>query len=421
MNKTNRTFRVLAVATGLTACAVMPALAAELKPGDMITAANIDKVKSDTFEGKTIGSLLTEKLEWQIRNWGLSIKLRKHEEVPTNARDEEATRKYAAEVKFDPATNEVTGYKAGLPFPSVDMNDPKAGYKLLYNYYYQNTIGHQFDDAYTFALIDGEKGLERVQRWTTTRYTMKNQAAKANPVEGDGTMVSKTLLYARAPFDIKGLGTFSIRHDSPQFDDNWAYIKSVRRTRRLSGGSWMDTMVGDQLQDEYDIWNARPSWYPEIKVVGKRWVLAVVHTPLPVVAEDKKDSLDEFPRVDLKNKPFWNPVAEWEPREVYVLEATPPEAHPYGKKVLYMETKFPRFYMGEYYDKTGQFWKFQQVLTAPWKGDDGYIGLPPWQGHTIDFKRKHATLYFGHPEMRINRAGVKSDDVTLGVLEAAGK
>jgi hypothetical protein len=420
MNAFQRTSGYLMLATCLAGVS-LPTWAAELKPGDLINAANIDKVKNDTFEGKTIASMLTDKLEWQIRNWGLVIKLRHSEEMPINKRDVDATEKYAKDVKFDPATNEVTGYKAGRPFPVIDMNDPKAGYKLVYNYYYQNTIGHEFDAPVDFMMIDGEKGQERLQRWTTTRYMMKNQAAKANPVEGDGSILSKTLLYAVAPFDIKGLGTFSIRYDSPQLEDNWAYIKSVRRTRRLSGGSWMDTMVGDQLQDEYDLWNARPSWYPEIKLVGKRWILAVLHTPLPVQDDSKKDTIDEYPRIDIKNKPFWNPIAEWEPREVYVIEATPPQVHPYGKKVLYMETKFPRFYMGEYYDKTGQFWKFQQVLSAPTKGDDGYIGLPPYQGHTIDFKRKHATVYFLHPSVRINRAGIKSEDVTLGVLEAAGK
>lgn len=421
MKSTRIPFPCALAVTTLSLIGLPAALAGELRPGDVINAANIDKVKNDTFEGKTLASLLTDKLEWQIRNWNLSIKLRKHEEIPVNARDTETTKKYASQVKFDSATNEVSGYIAGTPFPNVEANDPKAAYKLLYNYYYQGTTGHEFDGPYTFALVDGEKGLERIQRWTTTRYMMKNQSAKASPVEGDGKMVSKTLLYAKAPYDIRGLGTFSIRHDSPQLEDNWAYIKSVRRTRRLSGGSWMDTMVGDQLNDEYDIWNARPSWYPEVKLVGKRWVLAIVHSALPIVEESKKDSIDEFPRVDLKNKPFWNPVAEWEPREVYVIEATPPQVHPYGKKVLYMETKFPRFYMAEYYDKTGQFWKFQQVLTSPLKGDDGYVGLPPWQGHTIDFKRKHATIYFGHTNLKINRAGFKSDDVTLGVLEAAGK
>lgn len=402
------------------AAAFQSAGAAELKPGDVINAANIDKVKNDTFEGKTVASLLTEKLEWQIKNYNLVIKLRHSEEVAVNQRDVDATKKYAAEVKFDAATNEVTGYKGGLPFPNVDMKDPKAGYKLLYNNYYMGTIGSSFDSPYSFALIDGEKGMERVQRWTTTRYNMKNQTNKANPVEGDGSMVSKTLLYALGPYDIKGIGTFSIRHDGPQLEDNWAYIKSVRRTRRLSGGSWMDTMVGDQLSDEYDIWSARPSWYPEVKLVSKRWVLAIVHSQLPIVDESKKDTLDEFPRVNLKSKPYWNPVAEWEPREVYVLEATPPQVHPYGKKVLYMETKFPRFYMGEYYDKAGQFWKFQQVLTTPQTGEDGYIGMAPLQGHTIDFKRKHATIYFGH-KVVINRKTLKSDSVTLGVLEAAGK
>jgi hypothetical protein len=62
---------------------------------------------------------------------------------------------------------------------------------------------------------------------------------------------------------------------------------------------------------------------------------------------------------------YWNPNVDWEPREVYVLEVTMPKEHPYSKRTMYTETRFPRFYMTEHYDKSGQFVKFSQVLSAP--------------------------------------------------------
>ncbi|MBI5921003.1 MAG: DUF1329 domain-containing protein [Betaproteobacteria bacterium] len=404
-----------------TTAAFQFAEAAELKPGDVINAANLDKVKNDTFEGHSIASLVTEKMEFMIKNYKLTIKLRHSEEIPANQRDVEATRKYAGEVKFDPQTNEVMGYKAGLPFPNIGMEDPKAGYKLLYNFYYTGTTGYSFDGAFALLFIDQEKGLDRVQTSYTASFKMKNRP-DPKPVEGDGTIINKQLLFVTAPFDVKGVGIFSVRYDSPRFEDNWAYIKSVRRTRQLSGGSWMDNMLGGvQLNDEYDGLAARPSWFPEVKLLGTRWVLAVAHLKLPIADASKKGTPEEFPAVDLKNKPHWNPIADWEPREVYVIQVAMPKEHPYSKRVYYMETKFPRIYMMEHYDKSDQFVKFSQVLSTPTKGGDGYIGMLPWQGHTYDIKRKEAFVYIAYPGTVINRSGLKPEDVSLGKMEATAK
>jgi hypothetical protein len=412
---------VLSIAALTTAAVVQSAWAAELKAGDVINAANFDKLKNDTFEGHSVASLVTKQMEFMIKNYSMSIKLRNSEELPINQIDIDNTRKYAGEVKFDPATNEVSGYKAGLPFPNIDMADPKAGHKLLYNNYYQNTTGNSFDGAYTFLFINAEKGVERNQSWHTTTLKMKGRSG-GQPVVGDGDLVNKQLLFATAPFDIKGIGIFTLRHDNAKLEDNWAYIKSVRRTRQLSGGSWMDNMAGGvQLNDEYDIFSARPSWFPDAKLIGKRWVLAVPHLKLPIINAAKKGTPEEFPTVDLQSKPFWNAKVEYEPREVYVIEVTMPKEHPYGKRILYMETKAPRFYMTEHYDKSGQFVKMQQVFSTPTKGGDGYNGMLPWQGHTYDLKRKEGFIYLADPGAMINRVGLKPDDVTLGKLEAAAK
>ena len=52
-----------AVATGLASTA---AQAKELAEGFLINKDNYDSIKNDTFEGKTIASMVPEKLEWMI-------------------------------------------------------------------------------------------------------------------------------------------------------------------------------------------------------------------------------------------------------------------------------------------------------------------------------------------------------------------
>ncbi len=398
------------------------AWAAELKPGTIISAQNLDTIKGDTFERHTIASLLTERLEWQVRTQGLKIKLRHSEELPMDPRYVEATKKYAKDVKYDPKTRLVTGYKAGLPFPNLDTNDPNLGDKLIWNYHWGAPSGTVQDiPKFYFLLIDGRKGLERAQTWFYLRYYFKGRLT-GNPIEGDGSIYTKTLIFATHPRDIRGLGTFTIAYDTGKVDDNWAYIKTVRRTRRLSGGAWMDPIGGlDQLNDDVEVFNAFPTWYPKYKVLGKRWVLAVAHSEQPTVDVSKEGTPEEYARVDLKTPPYWNLMDSWEPREVWVIEATTPPEHPYSKKVLYMDTKFPRFYFSETYDRKGEFWKFINFTLRPMKTEEGGNVVESAVGQTIDFQRRHATIFLIHPSFKINTPGVTPDKVTLGVLEAAGQ
>ena len=403
--------------------AIHAADAAELKPGDVINAANFDQVKDDTFEGHKIGDMITDKVELLIKKFNLSIALRHSEVIPVPQQDIDNTNKYSGDVKIDPVTHEVSGYKAGTPFPDLSPDDPLGGFKALWNQYYQNTYGNTFDGHYTFLFIDSNRGLDRTQRWYTLSYKMKGRQT-GDPVLGDGSLVKKQLLFAVEPYDIKGIGIFTVRYDSPQLEDNWAYVKSVRRTRQLSGSSWMDNLAGSvQLNDEYDAFAGRPSWYPAAKLVKKRWILAVAHLPLPLVVAGGSDNATKYPTVDLKDKPYAWPThkVEWEPREVYEIELTMPKEHPYSKRILFMDVHFPRIYQVEHFDKSGDFAKMSFVFTTPQKGGDGIIGMSPLQGTAFDIKREAAWVYLAEPDGTIDRPGITSDDVTLGQLEAAAQ
>jgi hypothetical protein len=405
------------VCTGLVAFAP-GAFSAELAAGTVIDKSNIDKVKADTFEGKNIGGMIPEKMEWQIKNHNLKLTLQKSTPLPIDAKTIEATKKYAADVKYDAAKNEVSGYKAGIPFPAIADNDPNKAAKHMWNFYYASPVGQVMDfPKFEFLLIDGKQGLERTQRWSLYRYFHKNRTTgDAVPVDGDGKTFTRTLLFANYPQDIKGIGTFTIRHDSAQVEDQWVYIKSARRTRRLSGGAWMDPIGGtDQLNDDIEIWNARPSWYKKFNYIGKKHILAV--SDAKVAWDDTKtDQAQRYPTIDLKNAPHWNPVENYQPREVHVIEAIAPDEHPYSKKVIYLEASTPRIYYGEAYDKRGDFWKWFNNTSRALKGADGSDTIISSQGHTIDFKRNHATIFVNHGTARTN-TNLRAKDVDLNRLE----
>lgn len=423
IDPSRRRFARGALLLGVGACIAGQVQAAELQAGFVITKDNYDKIKSETFEGKTIASMVPEKLEMMIKKFGLTIKLANSKKIEMDPKYVNATREYAKNVKFDPATRTMSGWKAGMPFPpeAIKLDDPNAGDKVIWNLR-AATYGATMDlRDISFVFIGGGTGVERVQRWQSRRYYMEGRLDGGPVSEGDGSIAQKTYLFATSPQDIRGLGTFSIRYNdatSAKPDDTWAYLKSVRRTRRLSGGAWMDPIGGtDQLYDDWDIWDAFPTKYRANKLVGKRWVLAVAHSPLVSVDNSKRDTPAEFPSVGLTEAPYYFPAKhiEWEPREVYVVEGTPPAEHPYSKKVVYMEVNFPRPYLGEMYDQKGEFWKYMIFQNRPDIGDDGYKAVMPVVGHVIDVKRNHSTTWSAN--MKANPKGVKDGDVSLSKLE----
>ena len=126
---------VLALCMAGGVLAVQGAAAAELSTGTVISAANIDQVKSDTFEGHTIESLLTEKIEWRIRNSGMEITLGKSSEVPLDPRWVKASQENSGRASINKQECRVDGWGAGAPFQEIDMNDADAAEKIMWNWH----------------------------------------------------------------------------------------------------------------------------------------------------------------------------------------------------------------------------------------------------------------------------------------------
>ena len=394
----------------------------EIAVGTVISAANFDAVKDKKFEGKRVGDMIPEKMERMIRKFGLTMKIRHSAPIPMDDKYMQATLDGKGHVTFDPVTREVHGWKAGMFFDPQDIHlgDPYAGDKLIWNLR-ADTYGATMDlRNISFVFIDGKKGVQRVQRWTSRRYYMEGRLDGGPLSEGKGDIMQKTILVATSPADIKGLGTFSIRYNDPSAkrpDDTWAYLKSVRRARRLTGSAWMDPIGGTvQLYDDWDIWDAVPTKYKSNKLIGEQWVFAVAHSPKISVDLSKKGTLEEFPSVGMRTPPYFLPAAhiEWEPRHVWVIAGTPPDAHPYSKKIVYLEHDYPRPYLGEAYDRNGNWWKMFIFQNRAVTGDDGYRATMPVVGHVIDVKANFSTTWSSN--MMANPAGVEAKDVTLKQL-----
>ena len=405
-------------------CLVVPGIkAAEIPPGTVITAQNIDQYMDATVQGHTLKSMLTERMEWMIRKQGFEPRIIHSSPVVLDPAWVAATKKYAGTVKYDPATRKVSGYVAGNPFPDVKESDPDAAMKLQWNYYYGTPHG-DFQSYLTFTFVQvNNKGFQSSQNWSLQRFYLKgllHQPGGKTEYDG-GKDLFKMLLFAKTPRDIAGLGTFTVFHDDGSFPSVWAYIPAVRRVRQLSGGAWADPIGGlDQLQSDIEIMNIYPTWFPKYKLIEKRWVLGTLHGKFSW-DPSQKDPTKAFYGIDLAKAPYWNPVNDFEPVEVWVIDAYPPPEHPYGRERVYMPVAFPRYIMADVYDKKDVFWKEMLYQLKTINGPDGASGVNSISGFTIDYQKQHATMFLQDKGTSINVKGMTPADVSLDVLRQGGR
>lgn len=392
------------------------ATADEIPAGTIISASNLEQLQNATFEGHPLSELLTENYKMWIRDYGLTMKLRRSEPLQIDPRYAAFSEKYAGQVALDTSSKQVTNFTAGIPFPDIALDDPDAGYKAVWNNYYANpVIGDTWvaqgnrPDARGIVQTTAKDGIIKIQAGGNYKFLMEGRISGGPHTLGDGTIHKLALLGLTYPYDAAGLGLYQVQYNDGRPDGVWVYVKSIRRIRRTSGeGAWMDPQPGlDLLNDDNQGLDSYPLWYRDFKLLGKRHLLTVVHAPNP---NNDKRPIDE--RLDLSAAPHWNPInIEWEPREVYVIEATPPPQHPYSRKVLYMDAQFPTFHQMEAYDKKGDLWRIWQQAYCACATADGYPSVGYVYSLTVDFQFERATFIpLMDGKILVNPPGIEQND-----------
>ncbi|KJS40800.1 MAG: hypothetical protein VR70_05535 [Rhodospirillaceae bacterium BRH_c57] len=413
----------LALGLALAAPAVQ---AADLPPGTVIEAANLQSVLGDTFDGHAVADLLPDPLRQQIATKGLRITLKGHQPWKVDARYRKWTDgNRGGTVDIAPDGKGLKGWQAGAPFPDIDPADPQAGTKAVWNLLVGQPLGCYWSQPrYTFVTVDAQRAIEREMLWRFSRLNMVGRYCDPDGklTLGDGQMRNKQLLVALEPFDMRGTGMLSNSYMNGDVPRNWAYVRSVRRVRTLSGSSWMDPVGGgtDLLNDDVDTFNAHPTWYKSLAYKGKRWVLAPANVTETLWVADAGSQQARYPKMNLSASPHWNLDLAYEPREVHVVEAVPPDEHPYGKKVLYIDAQYPMPRYVEVYDKTGAFWKLGTWVSNNPVDAEGNPVVATYAGTMVDMKRDHATHFLSTPNPIYNDPSVGENELSVGILERLG-
>jgi hypothetical protein len=318
--------------------------------GDTITLDKVEHIKD----------FLPESTYQRMRK-GLEIKL-----GPTTPKDKfrsgrfwEATERNKGLAVLDKnnrlRTKDGKPWIGGLPFP-----EPKSGIEVMYNLLERIWPGDDWYFESQIALIDSKGRLysHRVNRFGGVFLRGRTELEPLGVYPGyEGEFMRMFFCYT-LPFDLNGLAALTIRSDDPnKLDEMYAYIPSLRRTRRLSTAQRDDSPSGDDVplcdyntfDDPIGVWN--------FKILARKQMIIPGYTN---DREPTKEGRWNMPRYAGKFLKFI-----YELRNVFVIEATPIGPRAYSKKIIYITDGFLGAPTAEAYDRAGKLWRSSEEGRGP--------------------------------------------------------
>ena len=338
---------------------------ADVAPGTVINKANADQVKD----------LVSPGVMWCLQH-GMTMKVVPYQKIEWNPPYKEATEKNAGQVKLAADGRSIEGHVAGLPFPSIDANDPQVALKIMFNYEHRPFVTDDLDlrnfDADTGTVSERPLDVERhyiLDHLRTLFYTDRLYV-DPKPVllpNSENVRAKQSLHPILEPFDLKGVGLTAVRYlDPDRQDDTWLYLPTLRRVRRLSSAQRSDALFGQDTDvDSYGGYAGQIAWF-DWKFIGEKKILATFHA-------------ETFPVQYCPEGGDFVYCDNWEMRDVWVLEGTSKQAqYAYGKRVLFIDKETYYIPYTDIYDKAGELWKI-------WLNQFGFRNkVAPGYGETYD-------------------------------------
>ena len=397
---------------------------ADVVPGDVITAQNIEKVKD----------LISPGLEWCIRH-GFPITIAETKRYDWPKAYTEATERYASQVRLSADGLTLENYVAGQPFPNLDPKDRQIAHKIMWNYDYNFFVTDDVDlrnfDADTGTISShGPMAIERHflldhyrRLFWNGRLYVEPKPAMPNP---KGYRRQEGLYPVIEPFDLKGVGSVAHRYlDAEKQDDSWLYLPSLRRVRRLTTAQRSDALFGQDTDvDSYGGYAGQIAWM-DWTYLGERDIIAVAHARnVPVKWHATVD---------------WAFDDVWEKRRVYVVEGMSKlPQYAFSKRVLFIDKEGWGIPYSDIYDRGGELWKIwinDVAVRRKFSNAADAIEYPDEMVFApaivmVDMQLEHATRaalpshrfpgeqgwYFNQGEA----SGVQADWFTVAALVAAG-
>ncbi len=339
--------RVAGIAAALAAAIVAGAsFAAEPAPGTVVSKDNLEQYREYVTPG----------MQWMVER-GLTMHVIAARQVKWPSKYVEATEKFSSQVKLSPDTHSLVGHVAGLPFPTLDANDPMAAYKVMWNQELKPVYTDDVQTEFVFELTDANGEVERTQIWDHWRrlfwsgrlYHDPKPSIPHDPAIRYTELFGPTL----APEDIRNTSALSIRYLDPDIpDDTYLYLPQLRRVRRVPVNNRTDSIFGTDMDLD-------STWGFASKVENFRFqVLAVNKKILAPVHAGKYGADDLYQAPPGEGFKSWMPNGDWELRDVWVIQGEPAiSPYAFSKGIFYVDREFWQANLTQWFNKRGELWK----------------------------------------------------------------
>jgi len=310
-------------------------------------------------------------------------------------------------------------YIFGFPFPNVDTQDPEAGAKAIWNFFYRTWyFGNLLAESQVNMINPG--ALER-RLDVVVYFKYFDGVPEAERPENKGNFLVKFLNLVVSPADVNGTANITWRYRDPgKRDSSWAYVPALRRVRQVSPANRSDGFLGsDMSQDDGPFFDGKPEDFTWT-LTGEADQLRIVD---PMNLEGKSNSIwipgggwranwDPELKIIGFQDPEWKGLA-WAPRSAalakrhfYVLEGVPKDKYYlYGKIQLYVDKETFQGAWNRKFSWTGELLNTLQTMGYNLKQMTRPDG-------TIDYIQGSNMSYNVAENIKANRAtvaGLKSD------------
>jgi len=332
-------------------------------------------------------------------------------------------------------------YLYGIPFPTIDPSDPKAGVKVVWNQFLAYWSGGSTFNVALVSMLQ-PKGIDReihADGYFMFYDGQDEKYRRPNP----NNLQSQFLGVATYPSDLSGTASLTWRYRDPgKRDSVWAFVPALRRVRAVSPANRSDGYLGSDISgDDGFFFDGKPEDF-EWKLIGKRDAFRVVDPasvngtiPVPPAAGGGYEVLtyDNPPMAGFQDKTWtglsWAPIsAGLAKRPVWVVEGTPKDRYYlYGKLQLWIDA---------------ETWDGAWNVKYSWKGDVVHsyqtmarVNQPAPDGQSIfasaqvwacaeNFKMNRATLGGMRPDPKaafVRRAPIDTNVFDPQALARYGK
>ena len=342
------------------------------------------------------------------------------------------------------ATGKQPPFIYGPPFPNIDPNDPQAGAKCVWNFFYQ---AYTLGNSRNVANLDfvGTSGLERRLVTDVNQQFFDGQPEKNRPKSNPQNLLFQGVSKVSKPADLEGTVALSHRFRDPkQRDQQWIYVPALRRVRAVSPANRSDGFLGsDMSQDDGSYFDGKPEDF-EWRLIGdgeqlvlydRTAVLEHKHNLRPLATGGVEGRDDARLRFAYQLADWSGDGLAWQPRQsnvvlikrpVWIVEGRPKDSYYlYGKLLLRFDKLSWRGTYNSKYDWTGEILNSYMPNYGPYFPVGGGWRAYSWALFTMsqNWRANRATVVYPSPERASSQYQVPYSDTffTVDNLMRMGK